>query len=413
MNDYYQTPRLEIDDEFIYLKQPISDEAYAALERSILNDGCTEPILVWHGKIVDGIKRYRICTKYGIRIPIKHSPFKSKADVINYICKDQLLREDLVNEMNKYLIGRLYQAELDVKAQAYTHIGSRRNESSRPYIPGKVYKKREIAQDIADTLHISRGTVLKYEIFTKCIDSIREKEPAISQKILSGKLRISHENIIELERLPTKELKALNETLSKSNIDHITYSDIRHELIWKTLPSVPAPPTRQQEDPNLPIRQMPAYDPDSDLATLMYTVPTWVSSIKRAHSNTDYEKATETAKTRVLEELTILRKTIQEIVRASFKPCVAKLTAVLCTIKVCAVICDGSLYILILSEIGCNGIEFPGAIVFFGLLGVGAFPIPSRARPRIAGKRLLHSKDVIGILGKLGFTIAGLQNKLR
>ena len=141
--------------------------------------------------------------------------------------------------MNKYLIGRLYQAELDVKAQAYTHIGSRRNESSRPYIPGKVYKKREIAQDIADTLHISRGTVLKYEIFTKCIDSIREKEPAIAQKILSGKLRISYENIIELERLPTKELKALNETLSKSNIDHITYSDIRHELIWKTLPSVP------------------------------------------------------------------------------------------------------------------------------------------------------------------------------
>ena len=313
MNDYYQTPRLEIDDEFIYLKQPISDEAYSALERSILNDGCMESILVWHGHVVDGFKRYKICSKYNIRFSIKHSSFKSRADVINYICKEQLLRDDLVNEMNKYLIGRLYQAELDVKAQAYTHVGSRRNESSRPYIPGKVYKKREIAQDIADTLHISRGTVLKYEIFTKCIDSIRDKEPAIAQKILSGKLRISHENIIELERLPTKELKALNETLSKSNIDHITYSDIRHELIWKTLPSVPAPPTRQQEDPNLPIRQMPAYDPDSDLATLMYTVPTWVSSIKRAHSNTDFTKATPMAKSRVLEELTILRKTIQEM----------------------------------------------------------------------------------------------------
>ena len=106
MNDYYQTPRLEIDDEFIYLKQPISDEAYAALERSILNDGCMESILVWHGHVVDGIKRYKICSKYNIRFSIKHSSFKSRADVINYICKEQLLRDDLVNEMNKYLIRR-------------------------------------------------------------------------------------------------------------------------------------------------------------------------------------------------------------------------------------------------------------------------------------------------------------------
>jgi hypothetical protein len=313
MNDIWNAPRLDVDDDFVCLKQPISEEAYTKLERSILDYGCNEPILVWHGHIVDGIKRYKICSKYSIHFAIKHSSFHSRAEAVSFICKEELQRKDLINEMNKYLIGRMYQAELDVRARAYTHRGYRNNESSRPYIPGKIYRKQEIAQEIADTLHISRGTVLKYEIFTKCIDSIRDKEPSLANKILTGKVRISHENMIELERLPTKELKALNENLSESNIDHITYSNIRHELLWKTLPQVPAPPTRQQEDPNLPIRQMPAYDPDSDLATLIYTVPTWVSSIKRAHNNTDFTKATKKAKEKVMAELTILHDTILEI----------------------------------------------------------------------------------------------------
>ena len=315
MNDNNWTPPLlESDEDFLLLKQPLSDRDYIKLKHSLFTEGCKEHILVWHGIIIDGNKRYEICKENNIRFKIRHSMFRSKAEAFVYICKEELQRNDLINEMYKYLIGRLYQSELERKAQMY----SSKNESTHPYIPGRVYRKQEISQQISDELKISRGTVLKYEIFTKCIDSLREKEPEIAAKILSGKLKISHENIIELERLPSRELHALNNTLSKSNIDHITYSDFRHELLWKSLPSIPMPPTRQQEDDSLPIRQMPAYDPDSDLANLIFTIPTWVSSIKRAHNNTDFSKATSGAKDKVSIQLSLLQNAILDM-QASLK----------------------------------------------------------------------------------------------
>lgn len=311
MNDIYDNfPRLDIDDGFEYLKQPLNDELYRNLKESILSEGCREPILVWHGLIIDGIKRYRICKEYSISFRIRHPSLTTREEAVAFICRLELTKDDLVNERYKYLIGKLYQSELDVRAQVYMRATHQRNESSRPYVPGKVYRKQEVSQEIADGLRISRGTVLKYDIFTKCIDSINEKEPAISQKILSGKLKISHENLIELERLPTRDLKALNESLSKSHIDHITYSDFRHELIWKAVPQPPNIPTRQQEDPNLPIRQMPAYDPDANLATLIYTIPTWVSSIERSYDSTDFAEATKEAKTKLAEKLASLKESI-------------------------------------------------------------------------------------------------------
>lgn len=319
MNDIHDNfPRLDIDDEFAYLKHPLNEDGFANLKDSILADGCMQPILVWHGLIIDGIKRYQICKEYGISFLIKHPSLLSRDAAIAYICRLELKKDDLVNERYKYLIGRLYQSEIEVKAQVYMHFSNQRNESTRPYVPGKAYRKQEVSQEIADHFNISRGTVLKYDIFTKCVDSLREKEPAISAKILSGKLKISHENIIELERLPVRDLKALNETLSKSHIDHITYSDIRHELIWKTVPQPPNYPTRQQEDPNLPIRQMPAYDPDASLATLIYTIPTWISSIERSYAATDFVKATAGAKEKVQGKLSSLKEAIAKM-EASLK----------------------------------------------------------------------------------------------
>ena len=170
MNDNNWTPPLlESDEDFLLLKQPLSDRDYIKLKHSLFTEGCKEHILVWHGIIIDGNKRYEICKENNIRFKIRHSMFRSKAEAFVYICKEELQRNDLINEMYKYLIGRLYQSELERKAQMY----SSKNESTHPYIPGRVYRKQEISQQIADELKISRGTVLKYEIFTKCIDSLR------------------------------------------------------------------------------------------------------------------------------------------------------------------------------------------------------------------------------------------------
>jgi hypothetical protein len=59
-------PRLKIDPEFSTLLPPLTTEEREGLEADILRDGCKDPIVCWHGIILDGHERYRICRKYNI-----------------------------------------------------------------------------------------------------------------------------------------------------------------------------------------------------------------------------------------------------------------------------------------------------------------------------------------------------------
>ena len=52
---------LQIDPEFKRLGVPLSPEEEHKLEKSLIREGCLEPISVWHGCILDGYKRYDIC----------------------------------------------------------------------------------------------------------------------------------------------------------------------------------------------------------------------------------------------------------------------------------------------------------------------------------------------------------------
>ncbi|MGI6735779.1 MAG: hypothetical protein ACOX41_00480 [Anaerovoracaceae bacterium] len=171
-----------------------------------------------------------ICKENNIRFKIRHSMFRSKAEAFVIYLQGRITAQRPC-QRDVQVSDR--EGSISQSSKERLRCTAARMKARTPTSPDVFIRKQEISQQIADELKISRGTVLKYEIFTKCIDSLREKEPEIAAKILSGKLKISHENIIELERLPSRELHALNNTLSKSNIDHITYSDFRHELLWK------------------------------------------------------------------------------------------------------------------------------------------------------------------------------------
>ena len=64
------TPRpgtLIIDPEFKALIPPLSPDERTGLEKSILEEGCRDALVVWkgHNILVDGHTRYEICTAHG------------------------------------------------------------------------------------------------------------------------------------------------------------------------------------------------------------------------------------------------------------------------------------------------------------------------------------------------------------
>lgn len=72
--------RLNVDEEFKKIAPPISRSEYAELEKSIMSEGCRDPIIIWNGVIVDGHNRYVICRHHDIQFNIKTMYFKSREE---------------------------------------------------------------------------------------------------------------------------------------------------------------------------------------------------------------------------------------------------------------------------------------------------------------------------------------------
>ena len=66
--------------EFHELTKPISASEYERLEQNILKFGCRHPIMTWGDVIIDGHKRYAICTKHNLPFAVDNMGFRSFAE---------------------------------------------------------------------------------------------------------------------------------------------------------------------------------------------------------------------------------------------------------------------------------------------------------------------------------------------
>ena len=300
ISDFSTTTELKKDDDIQRLKQPLSAEATRELKQQLLNYGCNEPILVWGDIIIDGANRYDICKTNHLSFRTISANIASKEEAYVLVCKQQLLRNDIVYEMRKYLIGRLYRAEVNSK----TTKAANSNRIRRQYALGKASRKQDILMEVSSYLDLSTGTVLKYGIFAKCIDNIRKNDPAIAIGILEGRIKISHENILRLEKCSAWELKLISNTIDSDKVSHIKSYDINKALSHSSSAEyMPTSKGRYLDDSELPIRKMPEYDPDSDISSLIFTIPAWINSITRAQRKTDFQQITPAAKERTIIQL--------------------------------------------------------------------------------------------------------------
>ena len=64
------------------------------------------------------------------------------------------------------------------------------------------------------------------------------------------------------------------------------------------------------------VKTMPAYDPDAEVSSLIFTIPSWVNSINRVSQMPKLIEVSPTAKTRLKEELLKLQISINKIISA-------------------------------------------------------------------------------------------------
>lgn len=296
---------LQIDEYFKKLIPPLATNEQKQLEENIVKNGCSEPLCVWGNTIVDGHNRYNICTRLQIPFYIQQIDFNNREEAIVWICANQLGRRNISGETRRYLIGKRYETEKILGTRNY----SGKNQHSENEVNATIYHKSQAqgnrgltAERIGEEYNIAQATVRKYAYYAKTIDNLSKKEPELISDVLSGKVKISYENIAKLsKKLPTTVNNVKKQLSNNSNF--VSYSKAR-----RIIPARTTKPT---------IKDMPAYDPDAEISSLALTIPSWISSINRTLSMADFNKASNNAKRKLQNELKNLESTVNVMLLAT------------------------------------------------------------------------------------------------
>ncbi len=301
-------PKIKTNPLFRDLIRPLSKEEYQQLEINIRNDGCREPITVWNDYIVDGHNRYEICTRLGIPYKVTYVYFESNEEAIDWICANQLGRRNISEETRKYLIGKRYEAEKIIGFRKSSREFEQEDESVLP--EDEVFGQNErklkyrTAQRLGKEYHLSHSTVQKYGKYSRAVDEIGRKDPSLVPAILSGRYKISHDNLVELAGSRPYEVKKVGKRIEESGGGFVSFSDSRHDLLEigrnRRLPS-----------PQGSIKDMPEFDPDAEVTGLTLTIPSWSSSIERVRDRTDLSCISPKAKDKLITALSSLREHIE------------------------------------------------------------------------------------------------------
>lgn len=86
----------KIKPTFRDLIVPLSEEEFSGLEKDILYYGCTDPLIVWDGWLLDGHHRYLICTKNNVGFNIHEiTNIEDDLGAMRWIINRQLKKRNL------------------------------------------------------------------------------------------------------------------------------------------------------------------------------------------------------------------------------------------------------------------------------------------------------------------------------
>ena len=221
--------RLKIDEEFRHLIRPLRHREFLQLEQNIINDGCRDPIVVWHDTIVDGHNRYEICMRHSIPFDTKDMEFECREAAVAWICANQLGRRNITEETRKFLIGMQYENEKLV-TRIRNKIGRNQHTldiSTMDEEDADKACRHWTAQRIAEDNNVSAATVQKYAIFTRALEEIGKKEPKLVPKILSGQYKIAHKHVLEMAELNPQDLRRINRKIDRNPAEFMHYKATR------------------------------------------------------------------------------------------------------------------------------------------------------------------------------------------
>ena len=228
---------LKIDPEFQSQIPPLTDDEFKQLEENILKEGkLLSPLIVWNNILVDGHNRYAILQKhpeiYFSTMPLR---FENREEAVAWICRNQLGRRNLSPEQKRYLLGKQYEAEKKAakifRGNQYTLAKKSGGAHDDNHHSGK-----KTCDRIAEENGVSRASVLRASHYTRGIDIADNLFPGIKQKVFSGEVKFTNEEMSKL-------------VLSSPDKRQDVFAEIMHPEITKAMETANADPKADEPVP--------------------------------------------------------------------------------------------------------------------------------------------------------------------
>lgn len=177
-----------IDSRFLHLRKDRDiqiDDIRADIEK-----GNTPTVYFWEGSVVYHDKEYVLCSEFNIPYRKVNLALKNEAAVTNWICREELTKDDLTDTFRKYLIGKRYNSLIKI-------------DDGRPLFPQGVLQK-----NLGLEYSVSTKTMRKYSQYANSIDFIRWDDPKAVLKVLNEDIKISDKEILEIAYYPTGDAAA-------------------------------------------------------------------------------------------------------------------------------------------------------------------------------------------------------------
>lgn len=222
MSNLEQLRAISIDPEFEKVCPPLTEDEANRLEDNILADGeVTSPLIVWNGVLLDGHNRRRIILRHPeLPFSIKEMSFANRYDAVAWICKNQLGRRNITEQMRAYLIGMQYNAEKQSHGSV-DRFQERQSEDFPCVQNGQMEKVPAMTtrERIAKENGVSTAFVKQSDMFSKGVNAAEETIPGIKDKILSGEIRATKKEISAIGKAPKEQRQEMVAELQKEPKD--------------------------------------------------------------------------------------------------------------------------------------------------------------------------------------------------
>jgi hypothetical protein len=199
--------QITVNEELKAYIDPLTPDEHAALERSILAEGCRDALVLWGDVLVDGHNRYGICQKHGLPFQtVQNTRFQSMEDVHLWMIDQHLGRRSVSDFQRGVLALRKREILAERRAQTIAATGSSHavatanvNHATQEATTPEPNPLKSRA-DIAKAARLSNSQVLHIEKIQK------QAAPELVAAVKSGAISINAAAAVA--SLPAEEQKS-------------------------------------------------------------------------------------------------------------------------------------------------------------------------------------------------------------